>query len=89
MDATARSVERGYRVKTKVVLMCGLLTVLMCIASVLAGCAMSREKGSGDSYIQFYVDPETKVEYVMYYGGYAGGICPRYNPDGSLYIKEE
>lgn len=73
--------------KTKVVLMCGLLTVLMCIASALAGCAWSRETGSGDWAIQFYIDPETKVEYVVYVNSYAGGICPRYNPDGSLYIK--
>ena len=75
--------------RTKVVLICGLLTVLMCIASVLAGCAKSREWESGYCNIQFYVDPETKVEYVLYVYGYAGGICPRYNPDGSLYIKEE
>lgn len=75
--------------KSKVVLICGLLTVLMCIVSVLAGYATSREAGSGDFWIQFYVDPETKVEYVVYINGYAGGICPRYNPDGSLYIKEE
>lgn len=73
--------------KTKVVLICGLLTVLMCIASVLARCAKSREPGSGDYWIQLYVDPETKVEYVLYVNGYAGGVCPRYNPDGSLYIK--
>lgn len=75
--------------KTKVVLIFGLLTVLMCIASVLVGCARSREGESGDFWIQFYIDPETKVEYVVYVNGYGGGICPRYNPDGSLYIKEE
>lgn len=79
--------ERGYRVKTKVVLICGLLTVLMCIASVLAGCA--RESDSGDVYIRFYVDPQTSVEYVLYASTTGAAICPRYNPDGSLYIKEE
>lgn len=72
--------------KTKVVLICGLLTVLMCIAYVLTGCA---REISGDVFIRFYVDPQTSVEYVLYASSTGAAICPRYNPDGSLYIKEE
>lgn len=41
---------------------------------------------SNDYSIDFYVDPETGVEYVVYEDGYKGGICPRYNQDGTLYI---
>lgn len=39
-----------------------------------------------------YVDEETGVHYVIYtkkvYKGGAGGICPRYNADGTLYVTE-
>lgn len=39
-----------------------------------------------------YVDRETGINYLIYcdeagYGG-MGGICPRYNTDGTLYISE-
>lgn len=36
-----------------------------------------------------YIDQVTGVNYLMMYayGGY-GGVCPRYNTDGTLYISE-
>lgn len=47
------------------------------------------EKTSNSEYIKEYVDPETGVHYLIYsykagYGG-MGGMCPRYNKDGTLY----
>lgn len=69
--------------KKVILILIAVMTLLMC------GCEVSRAEGSGDDSIRFYVDPETKVEYVLYISGYAGGICPRYNADGSLYVKGE
>ena len=69
--------------KKVILILIAAMTLLMC------GCVTNRESNSGDFYVEFYVDPETKVEYVLYSNGYAGGLCPRYNTDGSLYVKGE
>lgn len=43
-------------------------------------------------HIEFWTDEETGVQYVIYdrVGGYAGmgGITPRLNSDGSVYIEK-
>ena len=36
--------------------------------------------------IRDYRDKETGVHYLIFEGYRCGGICPRYNTDGSLYI---
>ena len=41
---------------------------------------------SGNVYV--YVDPETGVNYLIFYGTRRGGMSPRYNADGSLYVTE-
>lgn len=69
--------------KRTILILIAVMTLLMC------GCERSRESNSGDFYVEFYVDPETKVEYVLYNNTYAGGLSPRYNADGSLYIQGE
>lgn len=38
------------------------------------------------SEIRYYVDEETGVCYIVHKRGYAGGITPRFNPDGTLYL---
>lgn len=38
--------------------------------------------------ISIYIDKETKVNYIVYHYYSKGGICPRYNSDGSLYVSE-
>ena len=40
-------------------------------------------------YIFVYVDEYTGVEYLIYDGYHSGGVCPRYNADGTLKINEE
>lgn len=64
------------------------IVMVMAIYTVTLEVKHSRDNisQSGDANIHFYVDPETKVEYVIYKSGYQGGICPRYNQDGTLYI---
>ena len=48
---------------------------------------------TGLDYVDVYIDTETKVQYFVYQDstGKAGGgaICPRYNPDGSLYMETD
>ena len=38
--------------------------------------------------IRVYVDEETGVNYLVFTEYRAGGICPRYDIDGHLYITE-
>ncbi len=38
--------------------------------------------------INYYIDPDTGVCYLIYDGGYDGGITVRYNADGSIMVKE-
>ena len=40
------------------------------------------------TYVSVIVDQETGVNYVFYKSGYGGGLSPRYNADGTLYITE-
>lgn len=80
-----------------------LAAVLLVCAS--AGCIAEEEEESAlsDKYIHndvydgyrvyIYVDEYTGVEYLIYSdrgmnAGF-GGICPRYNTDGTLKINEE
>ena len=43
---------------------------------------------TGTTYVSIIVDQETGVNYVFYKSGYGGGLSPRYNADGTLYITE-
>ena len=38
------------------------------------------------SSVHIWTDEETGVQYIIYDGYGQGGICPRLNADGSLYI---
>lgn len=42
-----------------------------------------------DHYGEFslYEDSETGVQYFTWRYGNAGGVCPRYNADGTLYVE--
>ena len=75
-----------------------LAAVLLVCAS--AGCIAEEETEeivSSDIYvlhdesphhILIYVDGYTGVEYLIYDGYQSGGMCPRYNADGTLRINE-
>lgn len=64
-----------------------LLLVVVFIIFVVCGCRAATVTESGSIFVTFYTDPETGVEYVIYREDQAGGICPRYNADGSLYVE--
>lgn len=44
--------------------------------------------GNTTTCVYTFVDEETGVNYIIYSGYYKGGITPRLNADGSLYISE-
>ena len=75
-----------------------IITVIICIMLMLCvtGCrtestendiafSINGEVDTGE--ISIFIDEETGVNYVCYHSAYKGGICPRYNADGTLYVK--
>ena len=81
-----------------------LVTILvaMLMMACLVGCDSDRDiyvdmpnngvTKTSNVNIEFWTDEETGVQYVIYdrVGGYAGmgGITPRLNSDGSVYIVD-
>lgn len=80
------------------IILVSLAVLLMCAS---AGCIAeeeTEEKVSPYVYIHhdesyhhifIYVDEYTGVEYLIDDGYQSGGMCPRYNADGTLRINEE
>ena len=74
--------------------------ILLLIISILllTGCGIepiSEDSNNETSYyiqdsikFDFYVDKNTCVEYIIFSGGYKGGITPRLNTDGTLKLNE-
>lgn len=70
----------------KIIIVCLLASVLG-----LSSCSFDMGenlKSSMSGYIDVYTDPETKVDYMLFYSSSGKAICPRYNPDGSLHISK-
>lgn len=72
------------------------IILLLIPVLLLTGCGakpINEDKGTG-YYMQdsmsfdFYVDKETCVEYIVYKGGYRGGLTPRLNADNTLKLNE-
>lgn len=74
------------------------ISLLIITIILLTGCEaehVNKKQETNDAYyIQdklnfvFYVDKETCVEYIIFNGGYKGGITPRLNTDGTLKLNE-
>ena len=79
------------------------IILTMAMALCAAGCSGTEEETcksekqpfsrttydmQGTTYVSVIVDQETGVNYVFYKSGYGGGLSPRYNADGTLYITE-
>lgn len=65
-----------------------LVAITVLIASMLCGFASHKLYGYTRPDFYYIVDKETGVNYVVLSDTYKGGICPRYNRDGSLYISK-
>lgn len=72
--------------------------LLVIIIILLTGCgaeSINKKHETNDTYyiqdslnFDFYVDKETCVEYIIFNGGYRGGITPRLNADGTLKLNK-
>ena len=72
--------------------------LLVIIIILLTGCgaeSINEKHETNDTYyiqdslnFDFYVDKETCVEYIIFNGGYRGGITPRLNADGTLKLNK-
>lgn len=69
-----------------------IIAVILCVLIVCVLCGWtnvdSKTLDAGTN-ITVIVDDETGVEYIVFKGFKRGGICPRYNADGTLMIREE
>ena len=69
-----------------------IIAIILCVLIVLGLCGWTNihtEDVKPMTYINIYVDDETGVEYILFEGYNRGGICPRYNADGTLRVREE
>ena len=72
------------------------IVALALMASLsIAGCsttAVTTPDGTETTTIakvKIWTDQETGVEYVLAQYGQGIGVCPRYNPDGSIRVVDE
>lgn len=80
-----------------------LLVISLVIALIgITGCSSNNDKaydspnrGYIETYyediynqISVFTDPVTKVQYIIWNGSSKGGITPRLDKDGNLYIRE-
>ena len=68
-----------------------VLILVMCLVMVLVmmGCGDSEpNEVNASGLYAIYVDEDTGVNYIFYKSGYGGGLSPRYNADGTLYVSE-
>ena len=71
-----------------------IICVLLIFASALIGCESlentetESELSEYSSSVYLYIDNETGVEYLVFQSINEGGICPRFNADGSLCVSE-
>lgn len=69
-----------------------IVAIILCVLLVCGLCGWKKidsEDMNVFANISVIVDEETGVEYVVYNGYNRGGICPRYNADGTLRVREE
>ena len=69
-----------------------IIAIILCVLLVCGLCGWKKidsEDMDVFSNIIVIVDEETGVEYIVFSGYNRGGICPRYNANGTLRVREE
>lgn len=66
-----------------------LVIIVLLVSAMLCGFASHKLYGYTMNDFYYIVDEETGVNYVVLFDIYKGGICPRYNRDGSLYVTKK
>ena len=65
-----------------------IITLLIVLALTIPVFAKFKYE-SGNNCFGIWVDDKTGVEYIIFSTSGRGGICPRYNADGTLRVREE
>ena len=72
-----------------------IITLSACIDTATIDASSDKPTYSGtienynnDTRFYVYIDPDTGVNYIVYTAPNKGGITPRYNLDGSLFVTE-
>ena len=65
-----------------------LVIIALLVSAMLCGFASHKLYGYTMNNFYYIIDEETGVNYVVLSDTYKGGICPRYNRDGSLYVSK-
>lgn len=68
------------------------IAIILCVLIVCGLCGWTKVDSknlNSMTNITVIVDDETGVEYIVFGGYNRGGICPRYNADGTLRVSEE
>ena len=79
---------------------CLIICICLNLSVILCGCSenISNETTSNETKefsegygekVYIYIDPETRVNYLIYNGYYKGGITVRYNQDGSIMVTSK
>jgi uncharacterized protein YceK len=69
------------------------ILIITMLGLLLVGCKSIKDQSTVKEYdyagtvIDYYTDPDTGVCYLIYDGGFDGGITVRYNADGSIMTK--
>ena len=65
-----------------------ILISLVAVMLLTAGCDAGQETMDDVPVccVKDYRDTETGVHYLIYSSGYQGGMCVRYNADGSIMV---
>lgn len=69
-----------------------IVAIILCVLLVCGLCGWKKidsEDMNVFANISVIVDEETGVEYIVFSGYNRGGICPRYNADGTLRVRGE
>ena len=64
------------------------IIVLVIMILMMCGCRSNTVDSADDTWISFYTDSKTCVEYIKYYVG-GKGITVRYNTDGTIKLNKE
>jgi hypothetical protein len=83
-------VKDGGRMKKKIIVI--LSVIGLCFG--LIGCSVdtigeNTVSSMGNECISIWVDEKTGVQYVIFSSYSKGGITPRLNADGSLYVENK
>ena len=72
-----------------IIYMCLNLSVILCGCSENTSNEIEEFSENGQEKVYVYIDPETRVNYLIYNGYYKSGITVRYNQDGSIMVTSK